>query len=612
MTYLFTNNQEIKNTQDGPISIAVYDTTGDTANVNSITHPLYVAGNVGLTSNQVFVTNDTAHPVNISGNVAIIDQFGNYNSENHPVYVSSHVSNVENDPVLVKFADRTNPQLDAQQRLRVTIPAQQWWYTPSVDKDGDLRFQELFVGADANSHFLQNLANINITSGLTYNSNTALTGQAIRGSRRRHKIRPGVSHEFFSIHNWDGVQPNVTKRRGMFTNYNGIFYEVSDKLYAVVRRRLLDGTLVERKVPFDQFSEDVLDGTGESGLDFRESANTKLILTGYVTNSTIKKTIPASSEDVYNVTYTTSSNTAMIVVGSKATITGVTPSTYNGVVLIQSLTSNTITVSYPRNPGVYSSISSGLLTHTGYHHMNNWWVDFNGGRTSKVRFGVNGSNGPIVLHIEEFIDSIGTQYENAPALMDRTEIINTGIPDYIPSFTTAGSAFNIEAESELNPGFGIAQSTTAVTFNKDQHQEFAILGIALRAGEPYQRADLQLQGVDIVDIGNINQQNSGVYQWKLVLNPTLSGSIPATTNVGKTARIWDYAAGVTVSGGIDLFGGYITSTSQIDVKTSLNFLNMGSNLDYSDSDKIVLVMKELTGGTGDGQIMASINFIEAL
>lgn len=50
----------------------------------------------------------------------------------------------------------------------------------------------------------------------------------------------------------------------------------------------------------------------------------------------------------------------------------------------------------------------------------------------------------------------------------------------------------------------------------------------------------------------------------------------------------------------------------MDVRTALNFLNMGSNLSYTDADKIVLVAKLLTGGSSDSRIVANMNFIEAL
>jgi hypothetical protein len=39
---------------------------------------------------------------------------------------------------------------------------------------------------------------------------------------------------------------------------------------------------------------------------------------------------------------------------------------------------------------------------------------------------------------------------------------------------------------------------------------------------------------------------------------------------------------------------------------------LGSNIDYTDADKVVLVVKQLVGGTDNGNIVAAINFIEAL
>jgi hypothetical protein len=39
---------------------------------------------------------------------------------------------------------------------------------------------------------------------------------------------------------------------------------------------------------------------------------------------------------------------------------------------------------------------------------------------------------------------------------------------------------------------------------------------------------------------------------------------------------------------------------------------MGSNIDYTDSDLIVLAVKMLVGGTDNSNVMGMINFIEAL
>jgi hypothetical protein len=61
-----------------------------------------------------------------------------------------------------------------------------------------------------------------------------------------------------------------------------------------------------------------------------------------------------------------------------------------------------------------------------------------------------------------------------------------------------------------------------------------------------------------------------------------------------------------------LFSGYAQATTTVEVQTALNFLNLGSNIDYTDADKVVLVVKQLVGGTDNANIVAAINFIEAL
>jgi len=78
------------------------------------------------------------------------------------------------------------------------------------------------------------------------------------------------------------------------------------------------------------------------------------------------------------------------------------------------------------------------------------------------------------------------------------------------------------------------------------------------------------------------------------------------------AKQWNYANGTTISGGITVTGGYVTSTQNIDVKNALNFLNLGSDITYTDADKLVLAIKLLVDGTSDASLLATMNFIEAL
>jgi len=203
--------------------------------------------------------------------------------------------------------------------------------------------------------------------------------------------------------------------------------------------------------------------------------------------------------------------------------------------------------------------------------------------------------------------------------MDRKEIFNVGPVSGTPSFTVMGNSFNIEAEASLNPNFVIAHNDTGVAFTANTAgTEFPILGVGLRTGEPYQRADLQIQAVNIIDTANAGAAGNkaiqyGTFAWRLVLNPGLSG-VPAPINIGKCSRHWEYTTTSKLTAeGIELTGGLFVSNASNEVKTALNFLNMGSNIDYTDADKVVLFVKQLgTAATNDPNVVAQMNLIEAL
>jgi len=556
-----------------------------------------------LTSTSVTVLNPvtTLSATILNPSIEISNDIGN------PVPVS-FISSISTTPIgtqNVTFADSV--QIDQASRLRVATPQTQWWYMASVDKDGDLRYNESFVGG-ASSIFVQNLASVNLTSGTT-----SVSGQAIRASRRRHKIIPGNSHEYIGVWNWDGQQANVVKRIGIFTQFNGYFFELSgtNAMNAVVRRRLPDGSLVEERVNQTSWNGDKLDGTGPSGENWNALTQTAAI-TGWVSTTPIAI---QNDGNVYNVVYTLSAGQVQnFRQGTKATITGITPSTYNAVVVISNTNTatNRLTATYLYNPGISASnATAGSMVQTGYHMQHTYWIDFAGGRTNRIRFGKSSDYGKIVLHTFRFDGLLGTAYENAPTLTERKEIFNVGTPTSLPSFTVMGNAFNVEAAVDITPNFNMARNDAGVTI--DTGEEFPILGVALRAGEPYQRADIQIQNIAINDIANSgNGDEFATLSWRLVLNPSIQGTLPTPTNIGKASRQWAYTTSNSVSGGIDLMGGYLMSKASENLATALNFLNMGSNIDNTDSDKVVLVAKLLQKGHAASNIVATMNFIEAL
>jgi len=458
---------------------------------------------------------------------------------------------------------------------------------------------------------------------------TSSTGSIIRASRRRFKVRPGVSHQWTGTVNFDGQDDGTIKRLGLFTNFNGMFFELSGAdLNVVVRRRLIDGTLAEERVNRNNFNGDKLDGNGSSG------QNWSTVLSGSITAGTNRWPVAIAGDgNVYNTEFTYSGNAlTAFKPGTKATILGITPSGYNGTVAIAAVntTTNKLTATYVIDPGTYSSVSNATITHNGYHNAHTLFFEFNGGRTAVTHFGINGSAGPTYLHTFDFSNTLGLQYESAPALMDRKEILNYKALSYNPSMTVDGTAFTIEAETELNPGFGVARNDNYLLLDYrspagGDKTEYPLLALGLRTGEPHQRSDIQIQSINIVDINNIGgSNNGGAVAWRLLLNPTLSGTLPTPTNIGKTSRQWAYTTssdhttnGVNLSAGansqgIELLAGYATSNATIDVKTALYFLNMGSNIDYTDADKIVLMVKQLSPAAKDAWMVANINFIEAL
>jgi hypothetical protein len=561
-----------------------------------------ISGSVSISSMPpVSLSNDDSTPLQVIGNVEISNDIGN------PIPISGSVTITQTagDPTIVKYINApTNLQMDMTERLRVAQPAQQWWYAPTVDKDGDLRYIESATGTNAGSVFVQNLSSINMTSG------TASNGSFIRISRRRHKLRPGVSMLCaFSI-NWNGYVPdgNVTKRVGMFTNFNGVFYEMTGDLQIVIRRRLTDGTLVEKRIARADFNIDPLDGIGDSVYDLRPVVVNTSAITAYVS----KATVAVGATNVYQVVFTVA-DPSQFYVSQKGRITGVTPTLYNGTVMVTAISGSNVTFVYNVDPGVFSSLSNAKFDHTNLHNQHVFGFDFNGSRATNIRFFIDGPLGRKAIHEESFGGTLSTPFANAPAISTRYEVINSGAPSRLPNLTASSELVNVEAESELNPSFGAISSTVRSAFNKntDVGHEYAICGIALRAGEPYQRADLQVQRIQIVDTGNLNPQNSGIFEWRLVFNPTLS-AVPTATNIGKASRYFDYASGTTLTGGTTLVSGYSQGTFTGEVANALNFLNMGSNVDYTDSDLIVLAVKLIVGGTDNSAVLGIINYIESL
>lgn len=553
-------------------------------------------GNVFV--DHVEISNDAGNPVPVSANT------GTNTSEN-PIYTAQAAGTIHH----VKYADSDNMQLDATERLRVSQSYDTWWYAPTVDKDGDLRYIESYAGTGAGSAFVQNLSSISLSSG------SDASGTFTRISRRRHKMRPTVSiRSSFSV-NWNGYDSNVVKRAGLFTSFNGTFFQVGADLSIVLRRRLADGTLVERVIPRTEFNNDALDGT-TSVYDLRP--NSPHTFTVAITGYNGITTLDVSGVTMYNVSLMVADRSKFFP-GLKGRITGVSPSTFNQVTMVAAVSGTSgpgvVTFTMLQDPGVFTSVTSAVFKHDYLFHQLVFGFDFNGNRNTAVRYFVNGMFGRQVVHIEQFGDTLSSPWSNAPAVSSRYEIFNNSAPGYRPSLLVSSETVTLEAPVAENPAHGVAARNNYIAFAAGGTAEYPVLGVGLRPGEPYQRVDLQLQSIDIADTNNWGNQNTvpATFYWKIVLNPSIGGTLPTPTNVGRASRQWEYTTANTASGGITLFSGYTSSHSgSINIAETFKDINLGSNIDYTDADRVVLVIKQLNGGTNEARVYATINFVELL
>ena len=271
MTYLFTNNQEIKNEVDGPISIAVYDSTGNNAHLNSNTYPLYV----NLANNIIKISSDTSNPVVVSGdvtgnvkvsgdvtgnvllknnnvvvsgNVSLVDSNGNFNSNTYPLYVNTgltippafdgEIKNELGNPISISKDNNDNSAenpifVDANIVGNVTttvVDGQQ-------DAFGRLRVSEAFTLGDykhtygIDPNFRDTLIN---GATVTHSTNQAcarlattsnVSSKAIHQTKMYHNYLPGKSQLIKTTINFYAATSNVTKRTGYFDDLNGIYFE---------------------------------------------------------------------------------------------------------------------------------------------------------------------------------------------------------------------------------------------------------------------------------------------------------------------------------------------------------------------------------------------------
>ena len=162
----------------------------------------------------------------------------------------------EQGQAYMRFGDGP-AQLDSFGKLRVSETTVQGEYTFVSDLNPKHMGTEVASGGTV-TH--------DATAGHAVIATTTTSGSsALFRSHLWHHYFPGISQfGLFSLYHGDAGKTNNVRRWGMFDDFNGIFFELNGTtLYAVVRSNV-SGSVVETRVAQADWSEDILDGSGDA------------------------------------------------------------------------------------------------------------------------------------------------------------------------------------------------------------------------------------------------------------------------------------------------------------------------------------------------------------
>lgn len=160
-----------------------------------------------------------------------------------------------------------SPSIDAFGRWRVSEPQ------TLFDSKNLYNNPDTWEDAENQPLFYDNVQTVGYgTTSTSYNSNQAsqtvsvnsiVTATRIRQTKMRFNYQPGKSQLILMTFNMSGRVDNITKREGIFDENNGIFLELSDDVYLVIRSKA-SGSVVDTKIAQSDWNLDTLDGSGES------------------------------------------------------------------------------------------------------------------------------------------------------------------------------------------------------------------------------------------------------------------------------------------------------------------------------------------------------------
>lgn len=167
--------------------------------------------------------------------------------------------------------DDTTKQHTAKNRVKVSTNEITDFATYTNSKDGDIWDEEITGTASAVHDQYQAMVLLQVggTAG----------DEIKRQTKRVQRYLPGRQSEMSIVYRWFPLQPGVRRRVGIFDEQNGAYFEEGsdNTFYCVIRRNTSEG-IVETRVARDDWSDDKLDGTGQSGITLNPNAIQQLVI----------------------------------------------------------------------------------------------------------------------------------------------------------------------------------------------------------------------------------------------------------------------------------------------------------------------------------------------
>jgi len=209
-------------------------------------------------------------------------------------------------------------------------------------------------------------------------------------------------------------------------------------------------------------------------------------------------------------------------------------------------------------------------------------IDFEWLGVGRVRMGFVVAGKIYYCHTFDNANNLSLVYMSTPNLPIRYEIGNTG-SDSADYFDHICSSVSSEGGQDKNGA--LRHKDTAAITGLSTGTTYAMIGIKLKS--THQDVSVLMENLSL-----LATTTNDTAHWELKLNPTVAGTFNYSDETNSCVQTAIGASTNTVTGGIELDGGFFT-TSQSTTVTIPNALRMGASI-AGVSDTIVLCCRPIT------------------